>query len=85
MLFFCLQVTVHFDSLPAVPEPEDPEAPRTHEMRLWIRMAEAGVLVAPGFFFASSPEMAESNEGHYRIAFSMGPVSSNLGCPLSGR
>ncbi|KAH7105132.1 PLP-dependent transferase [Auriculariales sp. MPI-PUGE-AT-0066] len=67
-------VTVYFGALPpAVPDPEAPEEPYEHEQRLWVRMIKAGVMVAPGSFFASSPEVPRADEGHYRIAFSMGP------------
>ncbi|EJD36919.1 PLP-dependent transferase [Auricularia subglabra TFB-10046 SS5] len=66
-------VTVHFDGLPDVPPQDDPEAPRDHETRLWVRFAEAGLLVAPGAFFASTPAIPRADRGHYRIAFSMGP------------
>ncbi|KZV91193.1 PLP-dependent transferase [Exidia glandulosa HHB12029] len=69
-------VTVHFDALPPVPTPDDPEAPHDHETRLWVRLAESGLVVAPGGWFAATPEVREAdpNEGHYRIAFSMGPL-----------
>ncbi|KZV86025.1 PLP-dependent transferase [Exidia glandulosa HHB12029] len=69
-------VTVHFEGLPPVPEPEDPEDPRDHETRLWVRLASAGLLISPGAFFASTAEVRDKKpgEGHYRIAFSMGPL-----------
>lgn len=41
----------------------------TLEMQLWEKVADAGVLVAPGWYF-SPGELLDSGEGHYRISFS---------------
>ena len=64
-------MTVHFGLLPPITD-EDPEQPPDHTMRLWIRLVKAGLLIAPGDYFAATPDVPKPDEGHYRIAFSMG-------------
>lgn len=65
---------MHFDALPPVPDCGDPEEPRDPETRLWLRLADAGVVVGPGTIFAADPDARKENEGHYRISFSYPPV-----------
>ncbi|KAI0921014.1 hypothetical protein AcW1_004869 [Taiwanofungus camphoratus] len=61
-------VVVHFENLPAIRS--DPE--ESPEMQLWTKLAEAGLLIAPGFFFAADQENppAPQGDGHFRISFS---------------
>ena len=62
----------HFDS-----HPEFGEKPAgTLEIQLWEKLAEGGVLLAPGWFFAADREdVPDGNrEGHYRIPFSAAAV-----------
>ena len=56
---------------------EDDEEETTQEMRLWTALAEAGVLTAPGWFFAADQEDAPTDpdvEGHMRMSFSSAEV-----------
>ncbi|KZV91707.1 PLP-dependent transferase [Exidia glandulosa HHB12029] len=71
-----LWVTLHFDALPPPQPSGNPDDPNDHETRLWLRIADAGVLVGPGTFFAAIPSAANPNEGHYRIAFSDAPLET---------
>lgn len=47
-------------------------------MQLWTKIAEAGVLVSPGWFFAADTENPPTDEveGHFRISFSNSDVRS---------
>lgn len=65
------QVTVHFDTLPSFTEGDE----ETLEMQLWTKLADAGVLVAPGWYFSPLPDPSENGEGHLRISFSNAEVS----------
>ena len=47
---------------------------KTLEMQLWENVAEAGVLMAPGWFF-SAAETLDVGAGHFRISFSSAEVS----------
>ncbi|KAF8076347.1 pyridoxal phosphate-dependent transferase [Lyophyllum atratum] len=41
------------------------------EMKLWIALAEAGVLFGPGYMFATDPEASDrKHTGHFRISYS---------------
>jgi len=40
------------------------------EQRLWIELAEAGVLFGPGEIFAADPSQGAVDIGHFRISFS---------------
>ncbi|KAM5534779.1 hypothetical protein V8D89_011495 [Ganoderma adspersum] len=42
----------------------------TLEVQLWIKLAEAGVLVGPGRYFAHNEEQVSPVEGHFRMSFS---------------
>ena len=56
---------------------EDDDEETTQEMRLWTALAEAGVLTAPGWFFAADQEDAPTDpdvEGHMRMSFSSAEV-----------
>ncbi|KZT05602.1 PLP-dependent transferase [Laetiporus sulphureus 93-53] len=57
-----------FGNLPAYRR--DPE--ETPELQLWTKLADAGVLISPGWFFAADTlnPPTDEMEGHYRISFS---------------
>lgn len=58
---------LHFDSHPKVGE----LGHKTLEMKLWVELAEAGLLVGPGSMFSANPSGASpSDPGHFRISFS---------------
>lgn len=64
-----LQLKLHFESIPK-PSPDDPE---TTEGKLWTKLAEAGVIAAPSWFFATDlvePPSDPNVEGHFRMSFS---------------
>lgn len=45
-------------------------------MQLFVKLAESGVVVAPGAFFAADQvHPPEEGRGHFRIAFSNASVS----------
>jgi len=58
-------IKLHLDNVPSSAEDDD----QSLEMKLWQKLAVAGVLFAPGWFF--SADLATSlHEGHFRISFS---------------
>jgi aromatic amino acid aminotransferase I len=59
-------IQFHFDSHPSVTEVEE----KSLEQRLWIALADAGVLFGPGDFFAADPSQGKGDYGHFRISFS---------------
>ncbi|THH28413.1 hypothetical protein EUX98_g5776 [Antrodiella citrinella] len=62
-----LWIKLHFDDIPRF-QPGDEE---TLEMQLFAKFATAGVLVAPGWFFAADGvNPPEPGAGHFRVAFS---------------
>ncbi|KAH8094916.1 PLP-dependent transferase [Cristinia sonorae] len=62
-----LWVKLHFDDLHNF-QPGDEES---LEMQMFIKLAESGVIVAPGWLFAGNPaDPPEPGSGHFRIAFS---------------
>ncbi|KAG6840896.1 hypothetical protein H0H93_004418, partial [Arthromyces matolae] len=41
------------------------------EMKLWVALAEAGLLLSPGNWFAGEPGVSERADGaHFRMSFS---------------
>lgn len=46
----------------------------TLEVQLWTKLAEAGVLVGPGRYFAHNEEQVSPVEGHFRMSFSFSSV-----------
>ncbi|KAI5118981.1 hypothetical protein M0805_001120 [Coniferiporia weirii] len=62
-----LWLKFHFESHPAFATPEDKAA---LEMKLWTKLADAGVLIGPGWMFAATGDIQQETEGHMRIAFS---------------
>lgn len=68
-----MQLKVEFENHPSFTSPED----RAElELKLWTALAEANVLVGPGWFFAAEDEVQKEAEGHLRIAFSGNTVST---------
>ncbi|EKM59753.1 uncharacterized protein PHACADRAFT_250454 [Phanerochaete carnosa HHB-10118-sp] len=59
-------LSMDFESHPSFKEGEE----ETLEMQLFINLAEAGVLVAPGWYFAADEDMNDRGRGHFRISFS---------------
>ena len=52
-------------------EREPPNEKTSLEVKLWVDIADAGLLVGPGWIFRAQRELAdEAHEGHYRISFS---------------
>lgn len=60
---------MHFESMPSFKEGDE----ETLEVQLWENLAEAGVLLSPGWFF-SAQDAVDAGEGHYRISFSNADV-----------
>ncbi|KAL5507793.1 hypothetical protein ACEPAH_5411 [Sanghuangporus vaninii] len=60
-------IKIHFENLPSFSAPEDKA---TMEVRLWEKIADAGVLIGPGWIFAATEDVPQEAEGHFRIAFS---------------
>jgi hypothetical protein len=71
--FAFLQIKFHFDSHPALSR-QDSES---LESQLFTRLAEAGVLLCPGWFFPVGEKniTGSKSEGHYRISFSNAEAS----------
>ena len=66
------QMKMHFENLPSSMDPDE-ESP---ELKLFVELGEAGVLIATGALFAADPvDSPEEGRGHYRIAFSNASVS----------
>ena len=63
---------MHFDAHPAFKEGDE----ETLEIQLWTKLAEAGLLVAPGWYFAATDDMSDAGQGHFRVSFSNAEVSS---------
>lgn len=64
---------LHFDGLPSF-QPGDEDS---YEMKLFANFAEAGVVVAPGWFFAADTvNPPEPGAGHFRVSFSNADVSN---------
>ncbi|EJF62296.1 PLP-dependent transferase [Dichomitus squalens] len=61
-----LWLKFHWDNVPGFKEGDED----TLEMKLWKKLAKAGVLVVPGRFFASDEDEVSPVEGHFRISFS---------------
>ncbi|KDQ64466.1 hypothetical protein JAAARDRAFT_201799 [Jaapia argillacea MUCL 33604] len=58
---------IHFQSYPSYGDRDE-----TLEMKLWVALAEAGVVLGPGWFFAADIEDSPdgARDGHFRISFS---------------
>lgn len=69
------QLKLHFENIPK-PDSDDPE---TTETKLWTKLAEAGVIASPSWFFAADlvePPADPNVEGHFRMSFSNANVCS---------
>ena len=69
---------LHLDQHPSF-APEDVD---TLEMKLWIKLAENGVLFGPGWIFAANamtadPQSDRTDSGHFRVSFSNLEVGSS--------
>ena len=64
------QLTIHFDAHPSFKEGEE----ETLEVQLWTKLAEAGLLIAPGWYFAATDDINDVGSGHFRISFSNAEV-----------
>ncbi|KAF8165378.1 pyridoxal phosphate-dependent transferase [Crassisporium funariophilum] len=64
-MFVWLQL--HFDQFPKVDDEDD----KSLERKLWIALAEAGVLFGPGNMFSANASVGDpEGSGHFRISFS---------------
>lgn len=65
-------IQIHFENHPTYRSRHADEPDERLEMQLWTKIAEAGVLVSPGWFFAADTENPPTDEveGHFRISFS---------------
>ena len=61
---------MHFDSLRSFTAGDE----ETTEVQLWTKLAEEGILVAPGWYFAASDDVFDAGQGHFRISFSNATV-----------
>ncbi|KAJ7129722.1 PLP-dependent transferase [Mycena epipterygia] len=61
-------IKVHFDQHPSFAT----LGPKDLEMKLWIELAEAGLLLGPGAMFWPTGDYASERSGHFRISFSNG-------------
>ncbi|KZS93370.1 PLP-dependent transferase [Sistotremastrum niveocremeum HHB9708] len=60
---------VHLDSITKYTSLDEDD--ETTEKKIWVALAERGLLISPGWIFAANTEEeALSNEGHFRISFS---------------
>ncbi|KAJ7276368.1 pyridoxal phosphate-dependent transferase [Mycena haematopus] len=57
---------VHFDEHPSFKK----LGAESLEMKLWIELAEAGVLFGPGVMFSATGDWSSETSGHFRISFS---------------
>ena len=65
-----LWLRLHFENAPGFRAGDE----ETMEIKLWTSLAEAGVLVGPGRYFAAEDDGASPVEGHFRISFSFASV-----------
>lgn len=67
------QIKFNFDFHPSILAKHTAES---LEVQLWEKLAEGGVLFAPGWFFAADQEAPPNlpTEGHYRVSFSNAEV-----------
>lgn len=71
---------LHFDGMASPAEDEE-----SLETQLWTKLAEAGVLVAPGWIFSAdvlTGSEPDAGEGHFRISFSNAEVVFSFLCYL---
>ncbi|KAJ6599100.1 pyridoxal phosphate-dependent transferase [Mycena vulgaris] len=61
-------IKIHFDQHPSFAT----LGSESLEMKLWIELAEAGLLVGPGAMFCPTGDYVSEKSGHFRISFSNG-------------
>ncbi|KAI0355373.1 PLP-dependent transferase [Trametes cingulata] len=61
-----LWLKMHFENVRGF-QPGDEDS---LEVKLWEKIAEAGVLTGPGYYFAAEADAVNPAEGHYRVSFS---------------
>ncbi|KAJ7498959.1 pyridoxal phosphate-dependent transferase [Mycena latifolia] len=61
-------IKVHFDQHPSFAT----LGPKDLEMKLWIELAETGLLLGPGAMFCPTGDYESETTGHFRISFSNG-------------
>ncbi|KAI0340764.1 PLP-dependent transferase [Trametopsis cervina] len=61
-----LWLTMHFSNANSFKEGEE----ETLEVQLFEKLAKSGVLVSPGWLFASTDDIIEAGSGHFRLSFS---------------
>lgn len=67
---------MHFENHPRISECDE----ETLEQKLWVALAEAGLLLCPGVYFAANPLDEEVKaSGHFRLSFSNSEVRFDLG------
>ncbi|KAL7282645.1 hypothetical protein ACG7TL_004118 [Trametes sanguinea] len=57
---------MHFENVRGFKEGDED----TLEMKLWTKIAEAGVLIGPGHYFAADEDGVSPGEAHFRMSFS---------------
>lgn len=63
---------MHFENHPRINDFDE----ETLEHKLWVALAEAGLLIGPGAFFAADPlDEKVKASGHFRLSFSNSEVS----------
>jgi len=62
-------IRMHFEEYPAVSSKKE-----SLEIQLWTRLAEAGLLIAPGYIF-DPIRAVNDRRGHYRLSFSEADAS----------
>jgi aromatic amino acid aminotransferase I / 2-aminoadipate transaminase len=77
-----MQLKIHFANHPAYINSFAPSQKADLEQRLFERIADSGVLVGPGRFFASVSEVQNAAEGHLRMSFSHASVRIIREIPL---
>jgi len=63
-------IKLHLENVPSSGHSDDDES---LEIQLWTKLAKAGVLLAPGWFFSAdliTGSHSTNAEGHFRISFS---------------
>lgn len=69
-----LWLKIHFENVRGFKEGDEASL----ELKLWTKLAEAGVLVGPGYYFATDESPMDAAEGHFRMSFSLATVRLSL-------
>lgn len=62
-----LWLKIHFENVRGFKQGDEASL----ELKLWTKLAEAGVLVGPGYYFATDESPMDAAEGHFRMSFSL--------------